>query len=273
MARQLVQWAPDAKAAQRVALCVLWNPLLWLEGVVHAHNDLLLGATLVFAVTAVLRERFAQAALWLWVGAQIKFVSLALGPLFLALALRNKRFGSFALGNLLGAVPFAALGYYFWSGEGGLDWLTQQGQLHGASLQLLVAELAGAPLELVQKLGPLLAVLFAFWAAWRCRELGEAPLWSMRILFALIFVGLIWAGPWYHLWWLPLCWTPLLLPGPPARLLMLTTALSYSLWLGARELGKGHEWTQWALTMALPALALLAMRRQEPPESSSEIVA
>ncbi|PIE23746.1 MAG: hypothetical protein CSA62_06460 [Planctomycetota bacterium] len=274
IARQLVLWAPDAKAAQRVALCVLWNPLLWLEGVVHAHNDLLLGAALVFALSSLLRERFLTAALWLWLGVQIKFISLALGPLFLALALRRKRFGSFALGNLLGLLPFAALGFYFWSGPGGLDWLSRQGQLHCASLQLLVAQLFAAPFEIVQKLGMLLAVLFAFWAAWRCQKLQEAPLWSARLLFVLILLGLSWAGPWYHLWWLALCWNPRLLPGAPARSLMLTTALSYGISLGARDLGRDHEWTQWALTMAIPALLFLAWKSKPlptapPPASSS----
>jgi hypothetical protein len=265
-ARMLTGWAKDTASLQRVVLFVLWNPLLWLEGVVHVHNDLLLGATLVAALTSLQRDRFGAAVFWLWMGAQVKFVSLALGPLFFVLALRKRKLREFLLGNLVGGLPFALLGYAFWSGPGGLDWLTQQGVLQGASLQLLLMQLlglAGVAADFVPKLLPPLAVAFALFAALRCRRVEDAPRWAVGVFFVLIFVGLIWVGPWYHLWWILLCWTPAMRLRAPALVLLVTGPLSYAAWLCARELGPTHEWLQWALTMAITALAL-ALPRSKP---------
>lgn len=235
--------APGYAAAGAVLFA--WSPLVLLEGLASAHNDLGLMVLVLLAFHLHQRGRSLWGLAALLASVLVKFVPLALIPLFLVAGWRSARdrgrflWGAGALLALSAAVlyrpyytpgqpwellalrPFHQADLFTTSLPAVLSfWL--EGFLTQAQAQSLTRDVAMAGWG-----------LFALWQTWRLwREPGEhtarGSLTSLAgrsyavLLYFLLFACL-WFQPWYLVWLLALA--PLLGRSPHAAAIMAFSAL------------------------------------------------
>jgi hypothetical protein len=239
-----------------------WNPLVLYETAGNAHNDIVMAFFILLGMYFLSRDfRFVQralarfpvsvgefipralpcvsAALAFTAGALVKFISLLLIPLVLAVAWRafsRRRPRLVAIVSAsLAAAAFAALLYApFWRGGDPLS-LQRRETLFTASLPALIQAHLELPLGLMMSqrlvaritlLALGFAVLFQTLRVWREPDwLAPVRAAARLLLFYLLFTCL-WFQSWYALW--PLALAALLPEGALGRAIVL---LSYSaLW-------------------------------------------
>ncbi len=247
-------------------LALLLNPFVLTEALLSGHNDALLVLPLLAAVLALRRDAFFGASLLIWVAVLIKFTPLALLPLLFAAALRRRRLGPALAGNLVGVLFFGLSWLLFWR-ETGLSFLTQQAEIEGASLQHLLCQCLGLPVDaLFRRIFMGMGVLYALFEAyrvWKGRGFAGA---AARTMAFVVGIGLSFPNLWYAFWWIPF-----LLLGEgreedaatrarrllPLKVLGILGPLSYVVYLTTRTLGPAHQWTQWALGIFIPSVCVL----------------
>src|SRR5579859_5006790 len=233
----LRQKAPE-RALQGVCLFAL-NPFVIYETAGNGHNDIVMVFFILLSLWAVLRQRYAWAALALVAGGLIKFIPLLLLPVVVAMALRalpgwRRRLRWALVTGLAGAVLVAAAFAPFWRG-GDILAVQRRATLFTASLPALIeAQLEpslGVPasertVAAVAALLTLVAAGYWAWRTWRAPAssgwLTPIRAWTHILLFYLLFACL-WFQPWYTLW--PLALAAILPEGAVARTVVL---LSYA---------------------------------------------
>jgi alpha-1,6-mannosyltransferase len=180
------------------------NPLWLIYGFGGAHNDLMMMAFMMGAVTLALGNRDTGAGVTVVAGAFVKATAIALLP-FMLLSRRSPRL---LLGALTAAVVGVGLGYAFFG-------------VHGADLfEVLARDSAyvsqdGFPTEFAHLLGKpgifpvdhtllkallALVVLYLMWRTWKGYSWIAASGWALLA----IAVTSPWLLAWYTLWGLPL---------------------------------------------------------------------
>jgi hypothetical protein len=255
----------DAPTRARAALLVLWNPFLLLELVGNGHNDVLLVFPLLLACAAAQRDRHGRAAFWLLLSAQIKFVTLAVAPLFLVFAWRRGAMRAACAGNALGALLFAALGYVFWRQPGALGFLDRQMAQYTTPLHDLLAGLLGDH-ALARNVGLALVAAVLAHAALRLRTCAQLAAAIVRVFLVLIVIGLPAAFAWYHAWWAFLAPAAGMGPRRVLAALSIWGPIAYVPNLLTRTWTPATIFFQWAASIALPLLAFTrsAPRRPDP---------
>jgi hypothetical protein len=180
------------------------NPLYIIYGLGGAHNDLIMTAFMMAAVSLTLAGRDAPAAAAVVAGALIKTVAAALLP-FMLLARRN-------LAGLLGAlamlvlVAIVSLPIFGLHGMNIIAALNRDAALVSTdSFATEIAHLLGKPgvfpvdHELL-KLALVLIVVHLLWRTWRGYDWVAASGWTLLA----IAVTSTWLLAWYTLWSLPL---------------------------------------------------------------------
>ncbi len=167
--------------AVRVALLI--NPMLWLEFVANAHNDLIAVVLVVAALLAVARNRPVWAVAAVAAAGLVKLPFLVLGAAVLARAPSRRA----AIG-LLAAATVLCLGVSaVFGGHAYLDALMATVRLRGSELKPGTAVLKGATLAL--------ALLGTAYALVRGRYLAFVG-WLYPVLGPIVF-------PWYFAWTIP----------------------------------------------------------------------
>ena len=213
-----------------------WNPLVIYETAGNGHNDIVMAFFILLGMYALLRQRYAFAALALTAGALVKFISILLVPIVLAVAWRALPKWKPRLSGVAAAL-FACVGLGlllyapFWRGGDPLS-LQRRETLFTTSLPAMIETQLEAPLgramsqRLVARLALLatgLAVVLQTLRAWREADwLSPIRAGARLLLFYLLFTCL-WFQPWYALW--PLALAALLPEGALGRAIVL---LSYS---------------------------------------------
>ena len=249
---------PGSGAATAVAL--LWNPLLLLECVATAHNEPLLLVCLALAAAAALAGRVGSGAFALGAGVLTKIVPALLAPLWLVLAIRQRRTGALLLGVAC-LVPFVALSYWqFFAAPGAFGAFQRQAGLEGGSIWWVVQQLTGAPIERLVTVGRAAVLVWLGWCTlrlWRRPEPTELVFGASSSLAALAILGAPLFGPWYHVWWLPFALA--LRRGYLYRAACLTSViapLSYVAFAGWRRYDDPAAWLGAACIVLPFALAL-----------------
>jgi hypothetical protein len=300
----------------------LWNPLALWESVGVGHNDAWMALLIVLAVWAFSKPRTENrepridesplsvvsgqlqrttdygprtadnrsiftssitAFLALTAGGLIKFLSLVLGPIFLAAALRRlpdwRARARLALVVGLACLVFAALAYApFWAGWATFRNFSDRVALFTATwLAALRAGLTeqGVPQELAQQIATTIGLWLllggACWAAWRAWRAPErVAAHALWLLLWFLFACNTWFQPWYLFWPLALA----ALQPWRGRMLLVVGLLCCSAMLGCYvawsflrpQLGWDVASARWnallcALIYAPPLLALGASTR------------
>lgn len=180
------------------------NPLWLIYGFGGAHNDLMMIAFMMGAVTLTLGKKDASAGVTVIAGAFVKATAVALLP-FMVISRRSPRMIAGALGA---AILGVGLGYAFFG-------------VHGADLfEVLTRDSSyvssdGFPTEFAHLLGKpgifpvdhtllkgllVVVVLYLMWRTWRGYSWIAASGWTLLA----IAVTSPWLLAWYTLWGLPL---------------------------------------------------------------------
>jgi len=249
----------DERTARRGLVLWLWNPLLLLEGVVSAHNDIVVALLLVAMALWIVRDRFVLATVAFGAAVLFKHGVAPIGPLLLALAWRQKRLRDFGLGVAITAVVTALLWWRYFTEPGALDFVLRQTEVARASLYSLVGAAAGpTAARAVVWCGGALALLCLLFGLRRLRDARGFGGYALLTLAVFLLLSAPQFAPWYHLWWLPLV---ALAPVPVALRVFEFTAwvgpLSYLVWTGTHTFGVAHQVWQFALAALWPLSLLL----------------
>lgn len=242
----------------RAFVAVAWNPLLLDQCVANAHNEPVLLACLVVAVVGAVGSRFGVAVAGLGIGAMAKVVPLALGPLWLTLAVRRRQ----VVPMLLGALATAALAVAFYlqlfRDPAAFGVWRRQAELQGGSIWWAVHRLTGLELGLLTRVGQALVVLWVARACvglWRRPEPRELLHATASTLLLLALLGAPLFGVWYHAWWVP--FALLLRRGylyQVACVVSVVGTLAFLPWAAARSNDAFGQWWIVAVAILLPLL-------------------
>lgn len=180
------------------------NPLWVIYGLGGAHNDLMMIAFMMAAVSLMLARREAGAGASIVAGAFVKATAVALLP-FMVLSRRSWRL---VAGAVLGAVVFAALGFALFGVHGAdlFEVLTRDSSyVSSDGFPTQFAHLLGKPGvfpvdHTLLKAGLVVVVLYLMWRTWRGYSWIAASGWALLA----IVVTSPWLLAWYTLWPLPL---------------------------------------------------------------------
>jgi hypothetical protein len=189
-----------------------WNPLVLIEGVANAHNDIMVGFLLALSAILVLRDRFHIALIALAASALTKYITLMMLPLYGGYAfLRTcplKKKITDILWGICGAAVIAIICYLpFWEGGGTLSWVGSHLNLSGRSFHWMLRRalsLGDYPFGFLSWAFGGLLLLYVLMLVRRCRSPLDL-LWrgTMLMFFYLIFCCFF-NHPWYLLWIVPL---------------------------------------------------------------------
>jgi hypothetical protein len=221
-----------------------WNPLVLLEGLASVHNDLGLMALVLLAFYLHQRGRSLWGLTALLASILVKFVSLALTPLYLVAGWRDARdkwrfvWRAGALCVLATVVLYAP---YYTPGQAWEDLALRpfhQADLFTTSLPAVISFKLEDYMarDEAQRVARDLAMagwaVFTIWQIWRLWRdpagqgaAGIAPLARRSYLVLLYFLlfACLWFQPWYLVWLLALA--PLLGPSPHAVAIVMFSAL------------------------------------------------
>ena len=238
-----------------------WNPLVLVEAVGNAHNDILMLALLVAGLALALRGRATAALLALALAVAVKQVALALLPLVVLYLARRQpswrdRLRALAPGLLAATALLAALYAALWAGfrQTVLSFAGQT-EFYRASPLALVRMLL---LHVTPTPEPALRLAVAILAAggylWLMYRLGRRPDDLLAAGYGVfLLVILVWPvfAPWYVPWLATLAAaSPARRHGWQALVLSATAAASYLGQYGLRQL-LAHSPSFWSAAAAL----------------------
>jgi alpha-1,6-mannosyltransferase len=180
------------------------NPLWLIYGFGGAHNDLMMIALMMGAVTLTLDRREASAGASIVAGAFVKATAIALLP-FIAL---SRRSGRLLAGAATAAVTCAGLGFALFGVHGAdlFEVLTRDSSyVSSDGFPTEFAHLLGKPGifpvdHTLLKVALALVVVYLMWRTWRGYSWVAASGWALLA----IAVTSPWLLAWYTLWPLPL---------------------------------------------------------------------
>jgi alpha-1,6-mannosyltransferase len=180
------------------------NPLWVIYGFGGEHNDLIMIAFMLAAVTFALGERDVRAGTSIMLGAFIKATAVAILPFMLVGRRRPKQL----LGAILGLVFCVVLGYALF-GAHGVDIVTvlrkDSSYVSSDGFPTIFMHLLGKPGvypvdHVLLTAGMAVVLAYLLWRTWRGYDWVAASGWAMLT----IAVTSPWLLAWYTLWGLPL---------------------------------------------------------------------
>jgi len=193
-------------------LSFAWNPLLILEGMANAHNDLALLAFLLLALYLYHLKRWLLGLAALLASVLVKYITLPLVPLYLLATWRQGRNGRFLWGaaGLLALAAIALYAPYYVPGQPLARWLMlpfRQADLFTTSLPAMAAFLLERVMEPLQARALIRGVALAGWGgftlvqAWRLWQ-GTADFSAIahRVIWYYLVFACLWFQPWYAVW-------------------------------------------------------------------------
>ncbi len=248
--------------ARRGYVLWLWNPWLLLESCGQGHNDALVALGLATAGLMIARSRTAMATFAYGCAMLVKHCNPAFLPALFGDALRQRAIPAFAIGSAFIVAILTLSQWHWWSGPGGLDWITNQDNVARGSLPALLGRTLGEwaipTTRIIGAFATLWILRCAYGAGRNSSQTGRVAILA-TVTFTMCCVMNF--APWYHLWWLPL----FALGNLPVltRLVELMAwlgPLSYLVYVSTHGYGWFHE--AWALAVAgiWPALLLLLDR-------------
>jgi hypothetical protein len=187
-----------------------WNPLVLIEAVANAHNDIAVVFLLALSLLLIVRSRFASALISLAASALTKYMTILLLPLYLGYAIRKsgasrKKIAGIAAGLAASLIMGMACYYPFWEGWDTFAWVGSHIGLAGRSFPWMLGRIWERyqwPSSILHG-GSVIALLYAVFLSLRC---ATAPRLirggALLIMFYLIFCYPF-NHPWYLLWGLP----------------------------------------------------------------------
>jgi hypothetical protein len=239
-----------------VAAIYFLNPLLLLEVALHGHYDSLVLLCLAAFLLALERGKLAWAALFLFFGASVKILALALLPVLVM----QKR----VRGTLYAAVLTAAVAALlkFSGASDALGRFAVDFQYNSA-LPFVLHLLLGNLLPRAGERWLAFALLGAAGVTAALRLRGTPPERHALVFLGLLLVFSPTLHPWYLLWILPFA---ALRRNRPWLLLTGTVAVTYAVYAQAAATGHWREIPWLRLPEYLPPLALwlISLRRPTP---------
>jgi hypothetical protein len=254
--------APPAQAQIIMALW-LFHPWLLLESCGSAHNEVFAALALAWMLERLARDRWAAATFAFGLAVLTKHGCAPLGPVLLALSIRQRRVAPFLLGVLVTLALTALFAWRYFAAPGALEFMSKQTGNRGASLQyfasLVLGPASARPLLLFGYAAALGALA---WVCARTRTLPSFASGGSKLLVLFILVAMPLFSTWYHLWWAPLVAVlPLTHPTQHAlRALAWLGPLGYAVYAFTRNLDLPHQVWVWAVACALPAMMVLRRR-------------
>ena len=203
------------KTAAKGTLLFLWNPVVLLEGIGNAHNDILITALVLVAAWMLMSRKRVLGFIALLLATWVKYLTAPLAAFDLLVRLRSRRWKEFAILLVLGAVLTLMLWLPFWTGFGTLSSLVAESTRGLSGPIPFTLALLSRFLPFLQPALPALALtitvaaLFAavfwgikhIWGMWRAgpaySPLAEVTAWGT--IAALIPLLLPRAHPWFLL--------------------------------------------------------------------------
>jgi len=195
-----------------VLILIGWNPLVLLEAVANAHNDIIPAMLLGVSSLFLIGGTFWPAILALTAAGMCKYTMFMLAPLSLGYALKRDRTARRRAYDILmriaaSCILIIVLFLPFWAGKATFSWVGSHVGLSGRSFHWMavrIFERCGWP---TWPIGPFFAAALAFYAIWLstgCREPRELIRRGARLLIFYWIFCCFFNHPWYLLWALPL---------------------------------------------------------------------
>ncbi len=192
-----------------------WNPLVIFNTAGDGHNDIMMILLVLLAIYLAQRNQWAEAATILVLSASIKWLSLALAPAFLIVALRmigRRAWYQVGAGLAIGLGLALMLQAPFYAGPASLvGGIPNIGSMFTASLatalrDALTPSLGGAEASQAARLTAygLFAALYV-WQLWRLRGTFDSLVYgAYQIFFIYLVIAAVWFQAWYVVWLAPL---------------------------------------------------------------------
>ena len=184
-----------------------WNPFVLTLVVANAHNDMLMLAFVLTGVLCYLDRRFLLGALFITLATLVKFITLPILLVYVALVIRKQRGSWKKLG--LGAVLLGTAGAVtivsylpLWAGRDTFNYLTMVGQKTNFTLASLIRDFAAEHLQLslsntvVQLTIAAILAAYLVWQLIGVRDTAGFLSASAGLAF-LTPLALFWFQPWY----------------------------------------------------------------------------
>jgi hypothetical protein len=195
------------------AALYLWNPFVIVRDLGDAHNDVMMMFFVLLALYFARRSRWDLVLPALALSALIKWITLLLGPVFLAYVLylpgqdRRRALREFLLGAVLAVGLAVVILLPFWQGRHTFDALIASTHLSATStphvLEFLVTG-SVLPTSFAQTSRTIMLFVFLVPFVWLLVRV-RPPDWHLhaavyQALLLYIFIAVAWFRPWYFLW-------------------------------------------------------------------------
>ncbi|MHB1381543.1 MAG: glycosyltransferase 87 family protein [Thermoleophilia bacterium] len=182
-----------------------WNPFIVILAAANGHNDILMLAFVLAAVLCYLDRRLMLGVLCLTLATLVKFVTLPLLVLYVALMLREparlhrKAMTALAAGGI--AVLTTVASYIpFWEGGGTFDYLTRVGSKTGFTIASLFSGFVRGALGMPRGATIIiLALPLAAYVAWKMLKVRDIRqyIYASAVVAAFFPLVMFWFQPWY----------------------------------------------------------------------------
>ncbi|MBE0428587.1 MAG: hypothetical protein IBX61_01790 [Thermoleophilia bacterium] len=184
-----------------------WNPFILTFVVANAHNDILMLTLVLAGFLMYLEKRVVIGALFITLATLVKFITLPILLIYLALAIRQQEGLSRRLGLGAGILALCSavsvLSYFpLWVGRETFYYLTTVGQKTNFTISMLIRDAAAGHIELSMSntivQGSLAGVLalYLLWHIAGVRHFGGMLSAAAGVAFLTPF-ALFWFQPWY----------------------------------------------------------------------------
>lgn len=184
-----------------------WNPFVVILVAANGHNDILMLAFVLAAVLCYLDRRFMLGVLCLTLATLVKFVTLPLLLLYVALILRSRAGFQRKATTALAAAGIATattLASYipFWEGWSTFDYLTGVGNKTGFTIASLLSGFVRGVLGMPRGATIILLALplgaYVGWKMLKIRDIREY-IYASAVIAAFFPLVMFWFQPWYIL--------------------------------------------------------------------------
>lgn len=184
-----------------------WNPFVVILVAANGHNDILMLAFVLGAILCYLDRRLLLGGLLLTLATLVKFVTLPLLVLYIALLVRRqsglyRRLATAAAATGI-AITATLVSYIpFWEGWDTFDYLTRVGNKTGFTIASLfsgfVRGVLGMPRSATLIILALPLVAYIGWKMLRIKDIGDY-IYAAAVIAVFVPLIMFWFQPWYIL--------------------------------------------------------------------------
>ncbi|MFN8471935.1 MAG: hypothetical protein U0822_07045 [Anaerolineae bacterium] len=220
-----------------------WNPLVIFNTAGDGHNDIMMIFLVLLAIYLAQRDRWAEALVFLVLSASVKWLSLALVPVFLVVALRmmgRSAWLKVGSGLAIGLGLAALIQAPFFAGPASLvGGIPNIGSQFTASLATVMRDILSSHVSADQ--AAQVARLAAFglftilyiWQLFRLQGTFDSLVYgAYQVFFFYLVIAAVWFQPWYVVWLVPLAALLVGLPVVERTVIFSFTAMLIHVFLG-----------------------------------------